>query len=247
MRNFPHLKLIYHRGGSAVADHLSHLSEKDTALTSLSSRKFRDGPVDPAFGMSDSDYAGSATPGRKSISGYCFFVYCNLVTWKSKLQPLTAGSTHEAELISMSFAADEAVWIRRLLLEVGFAIPGVHHIRSRPDDDDDDVFPAVETQTESWIASMRPTWLLGDNQSAIFTAGNPETSQRSKHLEIRWFRIRDYIRDLTLRVRHIPTQHNIADFFTKSLQGMDSFDKHRQSLMGRQDFSPWKSIPESEA
>ena len=58
---------------------------------------------------------------------------------------------------------------------------------------------------------------------------------------------RDYIRDLTLRVRHIPTQQNIADFFTKSLQGMDSFDKHRQSLMGRQDFSPWKSIPESEA
>ena len=250
MRNFPHLKLIYHRGGSAVADHLSHLSEKDTALTSLSSKRFRDGnsdPMDPAFGMSDSDYAGSATPGRKSISGYCFFVFCNLVTWKSKLQPLTAGSTHEAELISMSFAADEAVWIRRLLLEVGFAIPGVHHIRSRTDDDDDDVFPSVETQTESWIASMRPTWLLGDNQSAIFTAGNPETSQRSKHLEIRWFRIRDYIRDLTLRVRHIPTQHNIADFFTKSLQGMDSFDKHRQSLMGRQDFSPWKSIPESEA
>ena len=27
MRNFPHLKLIYHRGESAVADHLSHLSE----------------------------------------------------------------------------------------------------------------------------------------------------------------------------------------------------------------------------
>ena len=76
----------------------------------------------------------------------------------------------------MSFAADEAVWIRRLLLEVGFAIPGVHHIRSRTDDDDDDVFPSVETQTESWIASMRPKWLLGDNQSAIFTAGNPEGS-----------------------------------------------------------------------
>ena len=53
----------------------------------------------------------------------------------------------------MSFAADKAVWIRRLLLEVGFAIPGVHYIRSRTDDDDDDVFPSVETQTESWIAS----------------------------------------------------------------------------------------------
>ena len=43
MRNFPHLKLIYHCGGSAVADHLSHLSENDNALASLSSRKFRGG------------------------------------------------------------------------------------------------------------------------------------------------------------------------------------------------------------
>ena len=120
MRNFPHLKLIYHRGGSAVADHLSHLSEKDTALASLSSRKFRGGnsdPMDPALGLSDFDYyAGSSTLGRKSISGYCFFVYRNLVTWKSKLQPLTAGSNHEAELVSMSFAADEAVWM------CGFAV-----------------------------------------------------------------------------------------------------------------------------
>ena len=66
----------------------------------------------------------------------------------------------------MRFAADEAVWIRCLLLEVGFAIPGVHHIRSRTDDDDEDVFPSVETKTEYWVASMRPTWLLGDNQSA---------------------------------------------------------------------------------
>ena len=64
----------------------------------------------------------------------------------------------------MSFAADEAVWIRRLLLEVGFAIPGVHHIRSRTDDDDDDVFPSVETQTESWIESMRPKWLFRQKQ-----------------------------------------------------------------------------------
>ena len=97
----------------------------------------------------------------------------------------------------MRFAADEAVWIRRLLLEAGFAVPGVYHIRARSDDDDDDddVFPSVEENTDSWVASMRPTWLLGDNQSAILTAGNPETSQRSKHLELRWFRIRDYIQN----------------------------------------------------
>ena len=78
--------------------------------------------------------------------------------------------------------------------------------------------------------------LSRDNQATIFTANNPETSQRSKHLEIRWFRIRDYVKDLVLRVRHIPTGGNVADFFTKSLQGPDSFERFRRNLMGDQDF-----------
>jgi len=73
----------------------------------------------------------------------------------------------------MSFAVDKALWIRRFLLEVRFAIPGVYHTRSRTDANDDDVFPSVETKTESSVASMRPIWLLGDNRSAIFTSGNP--------------------------------------------------------------------------
>ena len=81
-------------------------------------------------------------------------------------------------------------------------------------------------------------WLLGDNQATIFTANNPETSQRSKHLEIRWFRVRDYVQNQTLRVRHIPTGGNVADFFTKSLQGPDSFERFRRQLMGDQDFAP---------
>ena len=75
--------------------------------------------------------------------------------------------------------------------------------------------------------------------SATFTANNPETSQRSKHLEIRWFRIRDYVKDGTLAVQHIRTGDNVADFFTKALQGSESFDKFRTFLMGSQDFGAY--------
>ena len=196
--------------------------------------------MDPLFGMTDSDYANTKEDSRRSISGYCFFVYGCLVSWKSKLQPITAASTHEAELIAMSFAADEAVWTRRLLLEAGFAVPVVHHIRAdKPTDDPTDI---ADRKTDNWIATMRPTWLLGDNQSAIFTAGNPETTQRSKHLEIRWFRIRDYVQNRTLQVRHIPTGDNVADFFTKSLQGPDSFVRFRKELMGNQDFTEYARL-----
>ena len=245
MRNFPHLKLTYQRSGSPIYSHLQHLSEKDTALSSLCyldyrgdrhTQEQRDLNGDPMFGMTDSDYANTTEERRRSISGYCFFVYGCLVNWKSKLQPLTAASTHEAELIAMSFAADEAIWLRRLLLEVGFSVPAVWHMRHNEADDDPTEF--ADRATEKWITKMRPTWLLGDNQSAIFTANNPETSQRSKHLEIRWFRIRDYIQNLTLQVRHIPTLDNVADFFTKSLQGEEQFGRFRMHLMGTQDYDP---------
>ena len=250
LKKFPHLKLVYMHQGNAVESHLQHLSENDSALATLCNRSFRGNKTegesategageDPLFGMSDSDYANTREDKRKSISGYCFFVYGNLVSWKSKLQPITAGSTHEAELIAMSFAADEAVWQRRLLLEIGFAVPAVYHIK-QPDADDPasvlDPLAYDERKTQEWTATMRPTWLMGDNQSAIFTATNPETSQRSKHLEIRWFRIRDYCDQGLLSVRHIRTDSNIADFFTKPLQGHDAYNRHRKFLMGLQDF-----------
>ena len=101
-----------------------------------------------------------------------------------------------------------------------------------------DPFAYADEKTERLVAKLRPTWLLGDNQGAVFTSNNPETSQRSKHLEIRWFRIRDYIKDNVLRVRHIRTGDNVADFFTKSLQGSQSFGLFRRFLMGLQDFTP---------
>ena len=131
---------------------------------------------------------------------------------------------------------DEAVWTRRLLMEIGFSVPAVHHIRQEENDEDPTEYE--NKKTDKWIAKLRPTWLLGDNQATIFTANNPETSQRSKHLEIRWFRVRDYVQNQTLRVRHIPTGGNVADFFTKSLQGPDSFERFRRQLMGDQDFAP---------
>ena len=54
-----------------------------------------------------------------------FFLFGNLICWRSKLQPFTAKSTHAAEPIALSFAADEGVWLRRLLLEIGFVVPNV--------------------------------------------------------------------------------------------------------------------------
>lgn len=124
-------------------------------------------------------------------------------------------------------------------MEMGFAVPAVYHIREQDPTDITDPTAYADRKSENWVTKLRPTWLLGDNMSATFTANNPETSQRSKHLEIRWFRIRDYVKDGTLAVQHIRTGDNVADFFTKALQGSESFDKFRTFLMGSQDFGAY--------
>lgn len=49
----------------------------------------------------DADCAGSGTD-RRSNSGYCTFLWENLVTWRSKKQSVVARSSAEAEYIAMA-------------------------------------------------------------------------------------------------------------------------------------------------
>ena len=76
-------------------------------------------PFEVLCGFTDANHANAREAERKSITGFCFFLYGNCVMWKSKVQPLTAQSTHEAELIALSFCSDEAVWMRNVLQEIG--------------------------------------------------------------------------------------------------------------------------------
>lgn len=71
-------------------------------------------------GYTDADWAGDIT-NRKSTSGYFTFVGGNLVTWKSKKQKVVALSSAEAEFRGMAKGLCELLWLRRLLIEIGFA------------------------------------------------------------------------------------------------------------------------------
>ena len=66
---------------------------------------------------SDADFANDKS--LKSVSGMLVRVYGNSAFWRSKRQPITAGDTTEAELIAMSSAANELVWAKQLLLDLG--------------------------------------------------------------------------------------------------------------------------------
>ncbi|XP_031742429.1 uncharacterized protein LOC116404355 [Cucumis sativus] len=58
----------------------------------------------------DSDWTGSVVD-RKSTSGYCTFVWCNLVTWRSKKQSVVAKSSVEVEYRVMSLEICEEIWL----------------------------------------------------------------------------------------------------------------------------------------
>ena len=81
---------------------------------------FRGGDL---LGYTDSNYAMDAD--RRSIGGYIFKLGGAAISWSSKRQATVSLSTCEAEYIAQSEAAKEAIWLRRLLTELGHPIQSV--------------------------------------------------------------------------------------------------------------------------
>jgi transposase InsO family protein len=74
-------------------------------------------------GYTDSDWAGELDK-RRSTAGYVFLMAGAAISWSSKLQSTPALSSTEAEYVAASRAAQEAIWLRALLDELGFGEPG---------------------------------------------------------------------------------------------------------------------------
>ena len=54
----------------------------------------------------------------------CTFIGENLVTWRSKKQDVVSCSSAEAEYRAMTHTACEMVWLKNLLIDLGFRQPG---------------------------------------------------------------------------------------------------------------------------
>ena len=76
-------------------------------------------------------------------------------------------------------------------------------------------------------------YLEQDNESAIKMEKNGRSSAgpRSRHIDIRYFWIKDRTESNGIRIRHCPTLQMLADFLAKPLQGV-LFTKFRDVLLG---------------
>ena len=137
---------------------------------------------------------------KHSTSGWVFQFCRAAISWGRKKQKSVALSSCESEIMAASEAAKEAVALNRLFTELGL---------KNADD-------SVE---------------LGcDNKAAINLSYNPEHHERVKHVERRHFFIRECVENGQLTVPYVNTVDNLADFFTKPLQG-DNYFSMRDAIM----------------
>ena len=85
---------------------------------------------------------------------------------------------------------------------------------------------ATITSEIVWLISLLKTFglehkqvasLYCDNRAALYIAANPMYHERTKHIEVDCHFIREKIQDDTIKTFHVPSRHQVADFFTKAL------------------------------
>ena len=61
------------------------------------------------------------------------------------------------------------------------------------------------------------TVIFCDNQSYINMTENPTFHDKSKHIEIRYFYIRDMVQKRAIKIQYVSTDEQVADVLTKPL------------------------------
>jgi hypothetical protein len=121
---------------------------------------------------------------------------------RSTKQKINTASTTESEIVGAADYLPNTVWLMKLLEMQGYKV--------------------------------KSSVLYQDNESAIKLEKNAQrsSSRRTRHLDIKYFWVKDKLKANNIEVVYCPTDSMVADFFTKPLQGR-IFRKLRNIIMGR--------------
>lgn len=87
----------------------------------------------------------------------------------------------------------------------------------------------TEFLQELGIHDGKPATVYEDNQQCIRWAETNMINIRNRAVEVKYHRIRDYVQRNWIKVFYRPTDHMVADIFTKPLS-KPVFEKHRTAL-----------------
>ena len=80
------------------------------------------------------------------------------------------------------------------------------------------------------VKVKRPIVVRVDNVGAIYMANNQTTSQRTKHVDVRYHFVREYIEDGMVQIVFVKSKDNDADIFTKNLDG-ETYWRHANKFL----------------
>ena len=110
------------------------------------------------------------------------------ISWKSSKQTITTSSTMYAKFVACYEATGQVNWLKKF-------IPGLKVV--------DDI--------------NRPLRLYCDNNPAVQYAHNNRSSGAAKHIDIKYYVVKDKVRDQMISLEHISTEKMLADPLTKGL------------------------------
>jgi hypothetical protein len=84
------------------------------------------------------------------------------------------------------------------------------------------------------IDVQKPITIRVDNVGAIFMANNISTSPRTKHIDVRYRYVNEFIEDGIIKVVFVKTAENDSDGFTKNLNG-ELYEKHKTKFIGEKE------------
>jgi hypothetical protein len=146
------------------------------------------------------DASYAVHPNMRSHTGGALSMGGGVIYGTSTTQKLTSKSSTEAELIGASDVMPQVIWTRFFLEAQGYRV--------------------------------RENIVYQDNKSAILLEkhGRASSSKRTRHINIRYFFVKDRINNEEVTVEFCPTEHMLADYFTKPLQG-SLFKTFRNRIM----------------
>lgn len=155
------------------------------------------------IGYSYSDFSRCVDT-RKFTFGYLFLLAGGAISWKSAKQTVIPASTMKAEFIACFEATVHGLWLRNFILELGI----------------------VDTIS-------KPLKIYCNNSAAVFFSKNDKYSKGAKHMELKYFSVKEEVQKQTVSIEHISTKLMVADLLTKGLPPK-AFTEHveRMGIIG---------------
>jgi len=163
---------------------------------------------------------------RKSATGALFTFAGSPIHWFSRKQRHVPISSTEAELVALSATCMEVRWLQHMLEPLLRA-------RGLPSYENIHITASRKKKKEQGTSSdmIEPTNVKVDNLSCKCIAENIAISNRTKHIEIRHFYVRELCQRKLVVVEWIPSRENLADLLTKAMPSTSTFLRLRNQIM----------------